>query len=144
LANWGWRERTHFPLCLRDSFKSHPFRFAYEFNFMEKYSLIPFPKREWKTLRKALSEKKICSTVRCCNELGKYKTGQILKTPWGDLIKITKVKRYYDLQKIPTWKFFDKGMKISAGKAKIYGREKWDFISFKLTASEIKVNSRNQ
>ncbi len=100
---------------------------------MKKHNFISFPKREWKTLRKVLSEKKICSTVRCCKELGKYKTGKIYKTPWGDLVKIISVKKYYNPEKIPTWKFFDKGMKISVNKGKVYGDEKWDFISFKLT-----------
>lgn len=103
------------------------------FQKMNKYKSITFPKKEWGNLKIALAANAPCSTVRCCKELGKYRTGQVWKTPWGDLIKIVKVKRYYKPENIPTWKFFDKAMKISASYGKTYGGEKWDFVSFKLT-----------
>jgi len=100
---------------------------------MEKknYKSITFPKREWKDIKEILKEKGTCSTTRCCKELNKYKVGEIYKTPWGDLVKIVKVKKYNQLEKIPTWKQFDKGMKISARKGEKYGDSKWDHIIFR-------------
>ncbi len=91
---------------------------------------ITFPRREWKNVKVILKEKGVCSSIRCCEELNKYKMGKIYATPWGDLVKITSVKRYGKLEKIPTWKQFDKGMKISAKKGERYGNSKWDHIIF--------------
>lgn len=97
---------------------------------MKTYPLMPFPKREWKDIKKQLSEKGSNSSTRCCKELDKYKVGDIYLTPWGDLIKITKVTRYLKLEDIPTWKFFDKGMKVSARMGEKYGNGKWDHVLF--------------
>lgn len=96
-----------------------------------KYEPITFPKREWKDIRKILDKKGVNSSTRCCKELNKYKVGNIYKTPWGGLVKIVKVKRYNKLEKIPTWKYFDRGMKISARKGEKYSDNKWDHIIFK-------------
>lgn len=92
---------------------------------------MTFPKREWKEAEKILEEKGFCSSTRCCRELNKYKVGSIYKTPWGDLVKIIRVKRYNQLEKIPTWGQFDRGMKISARKGEKYGGGKWDHVIFK-------------
>jgi len=95
------------------------------------YKSITFPRREWKYVENILEEKGIYSSTRCCKELGKYKVREVYKTPWGDLVKIVRVKRYTKLEDIPTWKRFDKGMKISARKGEQYGNSKWDHILFK-------------
>jgi len=99
---------------------------------MVNYDLIYFPKREWNNIRQKLRQKVICSTIRSCNELNKYKLNRIYKTPWNDLIKIIKVQRYSNCKNIPTWNKLDKGMKISVRFAERYGNSKWDFIIFKL------------
>ena len=98
---------------------------------MKEYELMPFPKREWKDIKKILAETGQCSTVRCCYELGRYKVGEIFETPWKDLVKIVKVTRYNRAEDIPTWKLLDKGMKISVRMGSRYGGSKWDHIYFK-------------
>jgi hypothetical protein len=85
------------------------------------YQQITFPKQEWPDIKEILEEKGFCSNTRCCRELNKYKVGAIYQAPWGDLVKIIKVTRYNQLEKIPNWKQFDKGMKISARKGEKYG-----------------------
>lgn len=60
---------------------------------------ILFPKREWKDIKEILKEKGVCSSTRCCKELNKYKAEKIYETPWGDFVKIVKVKRYNQLKK---------------------------------------------
>lgn len=91
-------------------------------------------------LKNDLETKGFSSSTRCCKELDKYKVGKIFKTPWGDLVKITKVTRYTKLEEIPTWKYFDKGMKISARQGEKYGGGKWDHVFFE--KAENKINSK--
>lgn len=98
---------------------------------MSVYQIMSFPEREWEMLKHNLNTEGVCSSVRCCEELNKYKAGDILETPWGDLITIIKVTRYTKLEDIPTWKYFDKGMKISARHGAKYGDSKWDHVIFK-------------
>jgi len=98
---------------------------------MSNYQIMPFPECEWKILKHILNTKGFSSSTRCCKELNKYKIDTIFKTPWGDLITITKVTRYYKLEDIPTWKYFDKRMKISARYGEKYGNNKWDHVLFK-------------
>jgi hypothetical protein len=98
---------------------------------MEKYQQMPFPEREWNDIRKQLKEVGTCSTVRCCNQLGKFKIGDVFSTPWDSKIKIVKVTRYSKAENIPTWDFMDKGMKISVRKGGQYGNSQWDYIIFK-------------
>jgi hypothetical protein len=91
---------------------------------------MPFPEKEWKDIAKQL-RKGSCSSVRCCYQLGKYKTGDIYLTPWGDKIKIEEVTRYSKAEDIPTWNLMDKGMKISVKKGEQYGNSQWDYVKFK-------------
>jgi hypothetical protein len=94
------------------------------------YHLITFPEREWKEIAKSLKERGICSSIRCCQELGRYKVGEVYATPWGDLIKITSVRRYTKLEDIPTRSYFDKEMMISLKKGEEYGIDQWDYLTF--------------
>jgi hypothetical protein len=70
---------------------------------------ITFPKKEWSDIKKRLNENKIVYTIRVGNEYGKYKVENILKTEWGDNIKILLVKKVSggleELQK--EYKFFN-------------------------------------
>jgi len=93
--------------------------------------LISFPEREHKDIKKVLRTKGYSSTVRSCYELNKYKANQLYRTPWDEIIKITKVTRYRKAEDIPTWNKMDKGMKISCRMAERYGNSQWDFIEFK-------------
>lgn len=98
---------------------------------MPKYPTMPFPKREWEMLKNNLNTQRYGSSVRSCKELDKYKENDIFNTPWGDLIKITKITRYSKAEDIPTWSLMDKGMKISIRKGAQYGNSLWDHIIFK-------------
>lgn len=93
---------------------------------------ISFPRREWNYIKRELRKRGFSTTVRCCKEPGKYKKGDICKTPWGDLIQIIGVKRYSKAESIPTWKKMDKKMKISVKIGEIYGNSKGDYIRYKL------------
>lgn len=100
---------------------------------MSEYQIMPFPKREWELLKHDLITKGRSSSTRCCKELNKYKVNAIYNTPWGDLIKIIQVTRYIKPEDILTWKYFDKGMKISARIGAKYGNSQWDYVIFKKT-----------
>ena len=91
---------------------------------------MSFPEREWEDIKKTLNKKGTLGTTRCCRELDKYKVGSIYETPWGDLIKVTKITKYSSVEDIPSWKNFDKGMKISARKREKYGNRQWEHIIF--------------
>jgi hypothetical protein len=93
------------------------------------YRPMSFPKREWNNAARELKNG-CCSTTRSCNELGKYKVGNIYETPWGDLVKIIKVTRFSKAEDIPTWNQMDKGMKISVKKGIKYGNSQWDYVTF--------------
>ena len=54
---------------------------------------ITFPKKEWGDIKNRLNKNKIVCTIRVDNEYEKYKVGNILKTEWGDDIKILSVKK---------------------------------------------------
>jgi hypothetical protein len=99
---------------------------------MKDVSTMLFPKREWPDIKKRLEKTGQGSSTRCCQELNKYKAGQVWQTPWGDKIKITKVTRYRKLEEIPTYKYFDKGMKASARVGEKYGGGQWDHVLFEL------------
>jgi guanylate kinase len=92
---------------------------------------IPFPKKEWPNIARQLNESATCSTVRCCQQLDKYKVGEIYATPWGDTIKITKITRYSKATAIPTWKLMTKTMQRSVKQGELYGNNQWDHILFK-------------
>ncbi len=91
---------------------------------------MSFPKREWENVARRL-RRNSCSSVRCCNQLGKYKVDGIYSTPWGDVIKIEEVTRYTKAEDIPTWHLMDKGMKVSVRKGGQYGNSQWDYVKFK-------------
>lgn len=72
-----------------------------------------------------------CSTIRVCDELGRYRKGEIRRAPWGGLVRIVGVKRYRKAEDIPTWGMLDKGMKISARMGGRYGGSRWDYVVFR-------------
>lgn len=103
---------------------------------------MTFPEKEWSDIARRLKDKGQCSTIRCCNEFGKYEVGQIYSTPWGDVVEIIRVDKYSKAEDIPTWPLMDKAMKISVRKGEKFGDSKWDYVVFsKVKASTHPVQS---
>jgi hypothetical protein len=92
--------------------------------------VIIFPKEEWKDIKEWLNDNGESSTVRCGDELGKYKKGQIYVSDQDDkyFVTVTDVKRYKKAEDIPTWDEMTKPMKLSIKSAGKDG--KWDYITY--------------
>ena len=95
-----------------------------------KCKTISFPEEEWEDIKTRINSGKTCSTVRCCDELGKYKLSQTYITPWNDLIKITKIENYNKAEDIPTWKYWGETMRKSVKEGKVHGNNEWEYIEF--------------
>ena len=65
---------------------------------------ISFPECEYESIQKYLDELGYCYTTRVYNEAGKYKIGELYKAPWGDVLKIDEVKKYWKVSDRP---FYD-------------------------------------
>ena len=59
------------------------------------FNEISFPGHEYETIQAYLNELGYCYTTRVYKEVGKYKVGEIYIAPWGDLLKIEEVKKYW-------------------------------------------------
>jgi len=68
------------------------------------FNEISFPNHEYETIQKYLNELGYCYTTRVYKEVGKYKVGEIYIAPWGDLLKIDEVKKYWKVSDRP---FYD-------------------------------------
>ena len=65
---------------------------------------ISFPEHEYENIQKYLDELGYCYTTRVYKEAGKYKVGELYKAPWGDILKIDEVKKYWKVSDRP---FYD-------------------------------------
>jgi hypothetical protein len=78
-------------------------------NYME----MSFPKNEYEDIKKFLDEQGYCYTTRVYKETNKYKIGELYKAPWGDVLRIDEVTKYWKLSERP---FYDK---ITASQKKV-------------------------
>ena len=69
-----------------------------------KLDKISFPEHEYESVQKCLDELGYCYTTRVYKEAGKYKVGELYKSPWGDVLKIDEVKKYWKVSERP---FYD-------------------------------------
>ncbi len=92
---------------------------------------ITFPIREHQNIKNELNKGNTVSTVRLCNEYNKYKKGQTYKTQWGDIIRITSVRKFTNPQQIPTWNSMDTIMKTEIIKWSNRCDNKIDWVRFK-------------
>ncbi|MCL2203991.1 MAG: hypothetical protein FWB88_08630 [Defluviitaleaceae bacterium] len=68
------------------------------------FNEISFPKHEHKTIQNYLTEIGYCYTTRLYKETGKYKVGKLYISPWGDVLKIDEVQKYWKVSDRP---FYD-------------------------------------
>jgi hypothetical protein len=68
---------------------------------LNDYVIMPFPKHEHKDIKKRLNRTGKLITLRVSRELNKYKEGQVVKTEWGDILKVIKIKRLKSIEKYP-------------------------------------------
>lgn len=83
------------PVKIEDLPKTEKEDFKIE-KIVKKAESISFPKREHTSLKGRLRAGKEISTSRVSSELGKYRTGDILQSPLGDLV-VQKIQRIKDL-----------------------------------------------
>ena len=65
---------------------------------------ITFPTSEWTSIQHRLETQGDVFTTRVSNELGKYKKGDILITPWGETVIVESVKRLNSLESHPFYR----------------------------------------
>lgn len=63
--------------------------------------LMNFPKSEWKSVSERLDKMGFAYTTRVSKERDKYCVNDVYKTPWGDTIKVTKIKSLKDVNEHP-------------------------------------------
>lgn len=94
------------------------------------FNEIPFPNHEYETVQKYLSELGFCYTTRVYKEVGKYKVGEKYIAPWGDLLKIDEVKKYWKVSDRP---FYDEMNDNEKAEIRKYSEDiglPYEFIKF--------------
>ena len=78
---------------------------GYHFGGIKRmFDKISFPEHEYESIQKYLDELGYCYTTRLYTEVGKYKIGYFYKAPWGDVLKIEEIKKYWKVSDRP---FYD-------------------------------------
>lgn len=85
---------------------------------------IKFPRREHEALRKRLAAGLPAFTTRIKRERGKYTPGQILRTPWGGRVQVTRITQGQGYTHHP---FVDE---LSPGQRNAIRRHKYDLVEF--------------
>jgi hypothetical protein len=62
---------------------------------------ISFPKHEYEDIQNFLDEQGYCYTTRVYKETNKYKAGELYRAPWGDVLRIDEVTKYWKLSERP-------------------------------------------
>lgn len=65
------------------------------------FEKISFPEHEYKSIQNYLDNLGYCYTTRVYKEVGKYKVGQSYIAPWGDVIRIDEVKKFWKVSDRP-------------------------------------------
>jgi len=67
----------------------------------DNYMKISFPKHEYEDIQNFLDEQGYCYTTRVYKETNKYKVGELYRAPWGDVLRIDEVTKYWKLSERP-------------------------------------------
>jgi len=70
----------------------------------DRYDDISFPEHEYENIQSYLNKLGYCYTTRVYKEVGKYKVGESYTAPWGDILRIDEVKKYWKVSERP---FYD-------------------------------------
>lgn len=62
---------------------------------------ISFPADEHAAIRQRLADGLIVATTRIQDEIGKYVPGRAYQTPWGDVLWVTRVANYEQIEDHP-------------------------------------------
>ena len=65
------------------------------------FTEISFPKHEHEAIQNYLNELGYFYTTRVYKEVGKYKSGELYNSPWGDVLKIEEVQKYWKVSDRP-------------------------------------------
>lgn len=71
---------------------------------LDIYKEISFPEYEYESVQSYLDRLGYCYTTRVYKEVGKYKVGELYVAPWGDVLKIDEVTKYWKVSDRP---FYD-------------------------------------
>jgi hypothetical protein len=85
---------------------------------------IKFPKREHLSIRERLAAGLPALTTRVSKERGRYTLGQILNTPWGDRVQITRIGKGRGYTKHPFLQH------LTTGQRNAIRRRKYDLVEF--------------
>jgi len=94
------------------------------------FSEISFPEHEHEAIRNYLDELGYCYTTRVYKEAGKYKVGELYNAPWGDVLKIDEVKKYWKVSERP---FYDEMNENEREEIRKYSEDMglpYEFIKF--------------
>lgn len=96
----------------------------------DNYMEISFPKNEYEDIQNFLDEHGYCYTTRVYKETNKYKVGELYRAPWGDVLKINEVTKYWKLIERP---FYDEMTKNQKKVLRKYSEDMgllYEFIKF--------------
>jgi hypothetical protein len=62
---------------------------------------MSFPEHEYGAIQNYLDERGFCYTTRVYKEVDKYKVGELYNAPWGDVLRIDEVKKYWKVSDRP-------------------------------------------
>jgi len=91
---------------------------------------MSFPAHEHGTIQKYLNERGYCYTTRVYKEIDKYKVGECYKSPWGDVLKIDEVNKYWKVSDRP---FYDEMSDSEIAEIRMYSEDMglpFEFIKF--------------
>lgn len=94
---------------------------------------IRFPKREHQHIQMQLAAGLPAVTTRIRQERGKYQPGQILRTPWGERVQITRVNKGHGYTKHP---FLEN---LTPGQRNAIRRHKYDLVEFHKIAYHLSI-----
>lgn len=98
------------------------------------FETMPFPEREYESIRGYLDTLGYCYTTRVYKEVGKYKAGESYLSPWGDLLKIDEVQTYLKVSDRP---FQDEMSEAERNEIRRYSEDMglpYEFIRFSRSA----------
>jgi hypothetical protein len=97
---------------------------------------IKFPKREHQSIRERLAAGLPALTTRVSKERGRYTMGQILNTPWGDRVQVTRINKGRGYTKHPYLRH------LTTGQRNAIRRRKYDLVEFqKVGGTRIDVST---
>ena len=103
------------------------------------FNEISFPEYEHEAIQNYLDKLGYCYTTRVYKEVGKYKVGELYNAPWGDVLKIDEVKKYWKVSDRP---FYDEMNENERGEIRKYSEDMglpYEFIKFSKSIGKMRL-----